>query len=791
MSGSAPQTVDPKERVKSLRDLAQWYHSLGANLAPLGNDKRPVIVNIWNGAPVRFKWQEWETLIQTDKHWQQIRGGAFWGDAWGVAVINGVNGWANIDIDSRAKNDPARPPVPREVAEAFLQALGLPSDYSWLIASPTGGWHVYVRVETLSIEKGKLSRPHPHPSVDHVELRFTGHYTALPGSLHPNGKLYEFAGAQPTEAPAWVDGDALLATYSALTIDPPKPASSAPARSTSTAQHSAYVAKAVDEECRAVASAPDGSRNDTLNHSAFALGTLVGAGALAQGDAEQALLSAALSAGLTESEALATIASGLTSGCKSPRQLPESTARPAGEANDWIESLFVSALPDPWAEDDAIGIAGEKPRKARQRAPVEDALSVSETIELFLTEIGPLSFSELDDNIYLKGKPLTDAHIAPLKVMIHDHNGRRTKESDDPFLPIGAVEPVLLQIASRKTFHPVRDWIQGLAWDNKPHINTLASHFADTHPPIKDGKRSYSVFEALLSLWLIGAVDRVMTGAQNPVLVLAGPQGIGKSFLPWWLAQPIASFNGFDPRNNPFFCEGNINPESIEHQRRLVSKLIWEIGEVGATMRRADQDTLKQFLTESSATFRVPYAKYEITKPALCSWIATVNPTVGFLNDPTGNRRFRTVELKSIDWNYSKAIDPVQVWAQAVHWWRNGATADLSPIEKTVISQINNDHSKTSDEIEAIMTRYEFDAAEESWHVYTADVVEDLIRNVPACKTTNITRVGSALAQLTGRASKRLKGNAFDGRSGYLGVRKLAETRNQYHADWSNGMFGS
>lgn len=359
--------VDPKERVRAMRELAQFYHSLGANLVPLGGDKHPVILRIWQGKPVRFGWKDWETTEQTDKLWMQIRAESYWGDVYGVAIVNGFAGWVNIDIDSRAKDDPSHPPVPRSVAEAFLQALELPDDYPWMVASPTGGWHVYVRVERLDIDKGKLDRPHAHPTVDHVELRYKGHYTALPGSLHPNGKLYAWANAVPTEAPVFVDGQALLDAYKSLTSEPPKPASSAPARPSSPSQHSAYVAKAVEAECDLVAHAASGSRNDTLNRSAHALGTLVGAGALAHSDAEQSLLNAALRCGLEEGEALATITSGLDAGMKSPRIMPESTYLSAGEVNDWIADLFTSDSPSPddWDEENAVGVVGnigsEKP----------------------------------------------------------------------------------------------------------------------------------------------------------------------------------------------------------------------------------------------------------------------------------------------------------------------------------------------------------------------------------------------------------------------------------------------
>lgn len=364
MTEQIAEAIDPKDRVRSLRDLAQWYHDLQPdppNLVPLDDTKRPTVVRIWNGSPIRIKWQEWQSVAQTDRHWKEMRGGAYWGESCGIALVNGFNGWVNFDFDSKHKNDPSIPPIPRTVAEEMLVALGLPSDYPWLVASPTGGWHIYAIVDTLEIDKGKLDRLHTHETVDHVELRYKGHYTALPGSLHPNGKLYAWANARPTSSPAHISGKTLLAAYLDLTYEKSKPA--APARSgpSSAASNTPYVAKAVADELAKVAQAPAGSRNDTLNHAAFALGTLVGAGALSEGDAEAQLLSAALSNGLTEGEALATIKSGLSSGIQNPRTIPES-AQSQSALNDWIPDLFFANVPDDFDFDDAtVTVAAPKP----------------------------------------------------------------------------------------------------------------------------------------------------------------------------------------------------------------------------------------------------------------------------------------------------------------------------------------------------------------------------------------------------------------------------------------------
>ena len=89
---------------------------------------------------------------------------------------------------------------------------------------------------------------------------------------------------------------------------------------------------AVESECRAVATTPEGSRNHRLNQAAFSLGTLVGAQVLDAEDARARLLDAALAAGLDERESFRTIASGLSAGERQPRQMTAVAAPEGGGA---------------------------------------------------------------------------------------------------------------------------------------------------------------------------------------------------------------------------------------------------------------------------------------------------------------------------------------------------------------------------------------------------------------------------------------------------------------------------
>lgn len=86
-----------------------------------------------------------------------------------------------------------------------------------------------------------------------------------------------------------------------------------------------YVAQAIQGEYDNVAAALEGSRNNTLHRAAIKLASLVGAGALSEADARDALLAgvAAMRDPISASAANATITSGLRYGKVNPRQFED------------------------------------------------------------------------------------------------------------------------------------------------------------------------------------------------------------------------------------------------------------------------------------------------------------------------------------------------------------------------------------------------------------------------------------------------------------------------------------
>jgi putative DNA primase/helicase len=100
-----------------------------------------------------------------------------------------------------------------------------------------------------------------------------------------------------------------------------------------------------------VRAALEGTRNEQLNKSAFALGTLIGGGELDQATAETELLAAALGAGLSSAEAVKTIASGMQAGIKKPRRIDppavptQPTSKKTGTTHEQTPHIYIHERP--------------------------------------------------------------------------------------------------------------------------------------------------------------------------------------------------------------------------------------------------------------------------------------------------------------------------------------------------------------------------------------------------------------------------------------------------------------
>jgi hypothetical protein len=140
-----------------------------------------------------------------------------------------------------------------------------------------------------------------------LDVRVKGGAAVLPPSVHADGGRYRWMRGrspwelEPAAAPGW-----LIEVLS----PPPEPLRAIGPIDLS-AVPTAYVVAALQGELDAVALAPAGQRNDTLNRAAFNLRRFIASGLLLERDVRDLLAGAAAAIGLDQREAEATIRSGL------------------------------------------------------------------------------------------------------------------------------------------------------------------------------------------------------------------------------------------------------------------------------------------------------------------------------------------------------------------------------------------------------------------------------------------------------------------------------------------------
>jgi len=187
-----------------------------------------------------------------------------------------------------------------------------------------GAWvevsHSGTGVHAVLLGQGEptwANKPTPHPDGGSVECYWEGRYFVVTGealhlperlpTLQPMSELHMWLGEmlQRDERPA-----------QPMTTPRSVAASSAP-------RDRKYGLAALEQECAALASTPEGGRNTQLNSAAFAVGQLVAGGALDELEAVQRLTQAARACGLDDAEISGTLRSGWKAGQLQPRTAPE------------------------------------------------------------------------------------------------------------------------------------------------------------------------------------------------------------------------------------------------------------------------------------------------------------------------------------------------------------------------------------------------------------------------------------------------------------------------------------
>ena len=208
-----------------------------------------------------------------------------------------------------------------------------------------------------------------------------------------------------------------------------------------------------------------------------------------------------------------------------------------------------------------------------------------------------------------------------------------------------------VEVAAREnSHHPVRDYFAALKWDRTYRSNWLHL-FA--------GSEDTEYTRLVSRWWMISLVARVMRpGCQvDHMLVLEGPQGLGKSTIPRILA-------------GERWHQGKLSDiRTKDAVAELQGRLIVEMGEL-SILSRSELEVVKDFMTRTVDSCRPAYGRQTVQYPRQCAFIGNTNKRT-YLDDPTGARRFWPVPIREIDADGLTAARD-QIWAEHVHYYLAG-----------------------------------------------------------------------------------------------------------------------
>ena len=284
-----------------------------------------------------------------------------------------------------------------------------------------------------------------------------------------------------------------------------------------------------------------------------------------------------------------------------------------------------------------------------------------------------------------------DSDFASLKVYLNKGYGvyAPTKTKD-----------ALLAVASERAYHPVREYLDALPeWDGTERIDTLLTDYL--------GAEDSGYTRAVMRKTLAAAVARIyQPGVKfDSVLILNGPQGIGKSTLFARLAGAwfSDSLTLTDMRDKS-------GPEKLQ------GYWVLELGEL-AGMKKTDVETVKSFLSRVDDKYRASYGLNVESHPRQCVIVGSTNTESGFLRDITGNRRFWPVRVNGQSekkpWQLS-GEDVLQIWAEAKAAYENGESLFLEG-ETAAAAACEQADAMETDDREGLVRAYLDTLLPEEW----------------------------------------------------------------------------
>lgn len=258
-------------------------------------------------------------------------------------------------------------------------------------------------------------------------------------------------------------------------------------------------------------------------------------------------------------------------------------------------------------------------------------------------------------------------------------------------------DALLAVVAAERIYHPIKNYFAGLTWDGVPRLDSLLIDYC--------GAEDTPYTRAVTRKTLCAAVARVYEPGRkfDSILVLSGPQGIGKSTF-------FAKLGGAWYSDSLAISDMKDKTAA----EKLQGYWILELGEL-AGIKKVDVETVKSFVTRVDDKYRQAYGMVVESHPRSCIIVGTTNSQSGFLRDITGNRRFWPVQVSEHGSHHPWDLEEIdQVWAEAIQAYKDGESLFLSG-EVAQMAYAKQQEAMESDDREGLVQDYLDRLLPENW----------------------------------------------------------------------------
>ena len=246
------------------------------------------------------------------------------------------------------------------------------------------------------------------------------------------------------------------------------------------------------------------------------------------------------------------------------------------------------------------------------------------------------------------------------------------------------IRDALTAVFTRHGRNPLKEYLIGLRWDGTPRLDTLLIDLL--------GAEDNELNRVVTRMHFTAAVARAMKpGCKYDIcLILAGPEGIGKSTL--------LKIMGGEWYNDTLSLAGMDGKQAME---QVKEDWIFELSELSG-LKKSEVEPIKAFITKQEDKFRPAYGVVTESYPRHCVFCGTTNETA-FLKGDTGNRRFIVVDCWGVGRPMAEVFhqlegDRDQLWAEAMQRWRDGEKLYLSADMEAEARKTQEAHHESADD---------------------------------------------------------------------------------------------